>query len=73
MALVVFLQENEDALSVYINLKIFCETAPWLSPGLVLPPGGASPPPHPAGWSWSAVALYSGNLHDPPTVTKNQQ
>ena len=28
MALVVFLQEDEDVLSVYRNLKIFCETAP---------------------------------------------
>ena len=29
MTLVVFLQEDEDVLSVYGNLKIFCETAPW--------------------------------------------
>ena len=28
MALVVFLQANEDAPSVYRNLKIFCETPP---------------------------------------------
>ena len=28
MALVVFLQEDEDVPSVYRNLKIFCETAP---------------------------------------------
>ena len=28
MALVVFFQEDEDVLSVYRNLKIFCETAP---------------------------------------------
>ena len=28
MALVVFLQMDEDVLSVYRNLKIFCETAP---------------------------------------------
>ena len=27
MALVVFLQDDEDVLSVYRNLKIFCETA----------------------------------------------
>ena len=27
MALVVFLQDKEDVLSVYRNLKIFCETA----------------------------------------------
>ena len=27
MALVVFLQEDEDVPSVYRNLKIFCETA----------------------------------------------
>ena len=26
MALVVFLQNDEDVLSVYRNLKIFCET-----------------------------------------------
>ena len=31
MALVVFLIEDEDVLSVYRNLKIFCETAPWTS------------------------------------------
>ena len=30
MALVVFLQEDEDVPSVYRNLKIFCETAPYL-------------------------------------------
>ena len=30
MALVVFLQEDEDVPSVYRNLKIFCETAPWV-------------------------------------------
>ena len=30
MTLVVFLQEDEDVLSVYRNLKIFCETAPWM-------------------------------------------
>ena len=30
MTLVVFLQEDEDVLSVYRNLKIFCETAHWL-------------------------------------------
>ena len=29
MALVVFVQEDEDVPSVYRNLKIFCETAPW--------------------------------------------
>ena len=29
MALVVFVQEDEDVPSVYCNLKIFCETAPW--------------------------------------------
>ena len=29
MALVVFVQEDEDVLSVYCSLKIFCETAPW--------------------------------------------
>ena len=29
MALVVFLQEDEDVPIVYRNLKIFCETAPW--------------------------------------------
>ena len=29
MALVVFLQEDEDVPSVYLNFKIFCETAPW--------------------------------------------
>ena len=28
MAVVVFLQEDEDVPSVYRNLKIFCETAP---------------------------------------------
>ena len=28
MALVVFLQEDEDVLCVYRNLNIFCETAP---------------------------------------------
>ena len=28
MALVVFLQEDEDVPSVYRNLKNFCETAP---------------------------------------------
>ena len=28
MALVVFVQEDEDVPSVYRNLKIFCETAP---------------------------------------------
>ena len=28
MALMVFLQEDEDGPSVYRNLKIFCETAP---------------------------------------------
>ena len=28
MALVVFLQEDKDVLSVYCNLKIFWETAP---------------------------------------------
>ena len=28
MALVVFLQEDEDVASVYCNLKIFYETAP---------------------------------------------
>ena len=28
MAIVMFLQEDEDVLSVYHNLKIFCETAP---------------------------------------------
>ena len=34
MTLVVFLQEDEDVLSVYRNLKIFCETAPIsLGPG----------------------------------------
>ena len=27
LALVVFLQEDEDVPSVYLNLKIFCETA----------------------------------------------
>ena len=30
MALVVFLQEDEDVPNVYRNLKIFCETAPWM-------------------------------------------
>ena len=30
MTLVVFLQEDEDATSVYLNLKIFCEMAPWV-------------------------------------------
>ena len=30
MALVVFLQEDEDVLSVCHDLKIFCETAPWI-------------------------------------------
>ena len=30
MALVVFFQEDEYVLSVYLNLKILCETAPWL-------------------------------------------
>ena len=30
MALVVFFQEDEDVLIVYRNLKIFCETAPWV-------------------------------------------
>ena len=29
MAMVVFLRKDEDVLSVYRNLKIFCETAPW--------------------------------------------
>ena len=29
MALVVFLQEDEDAPNVYRNLKIFCEMALW--------------------------------------------
>ena len=29
MALVVFLQEDENVQSLYRNLKIFCETAPW--------------------------------------------
>ena len=28
MALVVFLQDDEDVQSVYRNLKIFCETSP---------------------------------------------
>ena len=32
MALVVFLQEDEDVLSVYHNLKISCETAPQVLP-----------------------------------------
>ena len=31
MALMVFLQENEDVPSVYRNLKIFCEMAPSLA------------------------------------------
>ena len=30
MALVVILQEDEDVISVYRNLKIFCETPPWI-------------------------------------------
>ena len=29
MALAVFLQKDEDVPSVYRNLKIFCETAPY--------------------------------------------
>ena len=30
MALVMFLQEDEDVPSVYCNLKIVCETAPGI-------------------------------------------
>ena len=39
MALVVFLQEDEDVPSVYRNLKIICETAPCIITGLWTLPG----------------------------------
>ena len=29
MTLVVFLQEDEDVVSAYRNLEIFCEKVPW--------------------------------------------
>ena len=35
MALVVFFQEDEDVLSVYRNLKIFCETAHRCGQGIL--------------------------------------
>ena len=45
MALVVVLQEDEDVLNVYRNLKIFCEMAPW-SIFLATPKGSIVILPH---------------------------
>ena len=58
MTLVVFLQEDEDVLSVFRNLMIFCETAPLVL--IQWNPSCEATPFAPEKWPFKRGGLRSG-------------